>query len=158
MLLSIAGYLLSTKYCFKHFILALFYFIATLMLWVKYNHHYYYSHFTDGVKVNSGLQRYQLASLTSETIFLMSCYCRCLLYILSLHFFSSNSHRNMEHYKILTRKCVWHTKANRVFFIYNLSSPCHTSKFRMRKYFNSYFSYTKEGNYELYDLPECSPN
>ena len=57
------------------------------------------------VKVTfSGLQRYQFGSLTSESIFSMTCYCRCPLYIPSLPFILLMPHRNMEHFKILNRK------------------------------------------------------
>jgi len=104
----LTGYLLSTRCYSKHLIWALFNLIITnsvsyilsLLLFLCHR----------GIKKLSPDGRYGLGGLAPKTIFLIICYCRYPLSVPSLppapH--PTISHRNMEHFKTLNRKCVGH--------------------------------------------------
>lgn len=84
----------------------------------------------------------------------MTCYCKYPLYIPSLtppHI----SHKNTEHFTTLNQKCIEYIilKATQKVFTAVICSY-HTSKLRVRIFFDSNFSDTKGGSYE-YDLSKC---
>lgn len=153
----LTGYLLSTRCYSKHLIWALFNLIITnsvsyilsLLLFLCHR----------GIKKLSPDGRYGLGGLAPKTIFLIICYCRYPLSVPSLppapH--PTISHRNMEHFKTLNRKCVRHIilRATQRVFTAVISVLLVTSPNLGWENILIIFSIVKGSNYKFYDLPKC---